>query len=96
MLRTFSKAHGLAGVRVGYGIGPAELMSYFAAHANDVLVSPLWPRQPRWPRLKTKPTRAKAVENNAEEAERVRRDLPKLGYCARSDLGELSVLRIGR
>src|SRR5579863_1668265 len=28
VLRTFSKAHGLAGVRVGYGIGPAELMSY--------------------------------------------------------------------
>ena len=33
VLRTFSKAHGLAGVRVGYGIGPAELMSYFAACA---------------------------------------------------------------
>src|SRR5580693_6288899 len=30
VLRTFSKAHGLAGVRVGYGIGPAELMSHFA------------------------------------------------------------------
>jgi histidinol-phosphate aminotransferase len=30
VLRTFSKAHGLAGLRVGYGVGPAELMSYFA------------------------------------------------------------------
>ncbi len=29
VLRTFSKAHGLAGIRVGYGIGPAELMAYF-------------------------------------------------------------------
>jgi histidinol-phosphate aminotransferase len=28
VLRTFSKAHGLAGVRVGYGFGPAELMGY--------------------------------------------------------------------
>jgi histidinol-phosphate aminotransferase len=27
VLRTFSKAHGLAGVRVGYGIGPAELVA---------------------------------------------------------------------
>jgi histidinol-phosphate aminotransferase len=29
VLRTFSKAHGLAGIRVGYGIGPAELMQAF-------------------------------------------------------------------
>lgn len=28
VLRTFSKAHGLAGLRVGYGIGPAELIGY--------------------------------------------------------------------
>ena len=30
VLRTFSKAHGLAGIRVGYGIAPPEQMSYFA------------------------------------------------------------------
>jgi histidinol-phosphate aminotransferase len=30
VLRTFSKSHGLAGIRVGYGVGPAELMQYFA------------------------------------------------------------------
>ncbi|HSC89665.1 MAG TPA: histidinol-phosphate transaminase [Polyangiaceae bacterium] len=28
VLRTFSKAYGLAGMRVGYGIGPAELVGY--------------------------------------------------------------------
>jgi len=28
VLRTFSKAHGLAGLRIGYGLGPAELMAY--------------------------------------------------------------------
>ncbi len=28
--RTFSKAHGLAGLRVGYGLGPAKLVSYLA------------------------------------------------------------------
>jgi histidinol-phosphate aminotransferase len=27
-LRTFSKAYGLAGLRVGYGFGPSELMDY--------------------------------------------------------------------
>jgi histidinol-phosphate aminotransferase len=30
VLRTFSKAYGLAAARVGYGMGPAELMSYLA------------------------------------------------------------------
>jgi histidinol-phosphate aminotransferase len=30
VLRTFSKAHGLAGARIGYGIAPAEQISYFA------------------------------------------------------------------
>jgi len=30
LLKTFSKAHGLAGLRVGYGVGPAHLISLFA------------------------------------------------------------------
>jgi histidinol-phosphate aminotransferase len=30
ILRTFSKAHGLAADRVGYGLGPAELLGYVA------------------------------------------------------------------
>ena len=30
VLRTFSKAQGLAGQRIGYGFGPADLMQYFA------------------------------------------------------------------
>jgi len=30
VLRTFSKAHGLAGLRIGYGIAPPEQISYFA------------------------------------------------------------------
>jgi histidinol-phosphate aminotransferase len=30
VLRTFSKAHGLAGARIGYGIAPRELIEFFA------------------------------------------------------------------
>ena len=41
VLRTFSKAHGLAGLRVGYGIGPAELMGYFARMKPAFMVSSL-------------------------------------------------------
>jgi histidinol-phosphate aminotransferase len=41
VLRTFSKAQGLAGIRVGYGMGPAELMSYFARMRPAFMVSSL-------------------------------------------------------
>ncbi len=41
VLRTFSKAHGLAGLRVGYGIGPAELLGYCSRMRNTFSVSSL-------------------------------------------------------
>ena len=39
VLRTFSKAHGLAGLRVGYGLGPGELLGYCARMRNTFSVS---------------------------------------------------------
>jgi histidinol-phosphate aminotransferase len=39
VLRTFSKAHGLAALRVGYGLGPAELLGYCARMRNTFSVS---------------------------------------------------------
>ncbi|MGD1077618.1 MAG: histidinol-phosphate transaminase [Candidatus Sulfotelmatobacter sp.] len=39
VLRTFSKAHGLAGLRVGYGLGPSELLAYCARMRNTFSVS---------------------------------------------------------
>ena len=41
VLRTFSKSHGLAGLRVGYGMGPAELIGYFARMKPAFMVSSL-------------------------------------------------------
>jgi histidinol-phosphate aminotransferase len=41
VLRTFSKAHGLAGLRVGYGLGPAELLAYCAHMRSQFSVSSL-------------------------------------------------------
>lgn len=41
VLRTFSKAHGLAGLRVGYGVGPAELIGYLARMKPAFMVSSL-------------------------------------------------------
>jgi histidinol-phosphate aminotransferase len=39
ILRTFSKAHGLAGLRIGYGLGPEELIVYCARMRNTFSVS---------------------------------------------------------
>jgi histidinol-phosphate aminotransferase len=39
VLRTFSKAHGLAGLRLGYGCGDPELLQYFARVRNAFSVS---------------------------------------------------------
>ncbi len=39
VLRTFSKAHGLAGLRIGYGMGPSELLGYCARMQNTFSVS---------------------------------------------------------
>lgn len=39
VLRTFSKVHGLAGLRVGYGLGPAELLGYCSRMKSTFSVS---------------------------------------------------------
>ncbi|HTW58690.1 MAG TPA: histidinol-phosphate transaminase [Terriglobales bacterium] len=39
VLRTFSKAYGLAGLRIGYGVGPAELLGYCARMRNTFSVA---------------------------------------------------------
>jgi histidinol-phosphate aminotransferase len=39
VLRTFSKAHGLAGLRIGYGVAPSELMQYFVRMKTVFTVS---------------------------------------------------------
>jgi histidinol-phosphate aminotransferase len=39
VLRTFSKAHGLAGIRLGYGCGHPELFTYFGRVRNAFSVS---------------------------------------------------------
>jgi histidinol-phosphate aminotransferase len=79
VLRTFSKAHGLAGVRVGYGIGPAELMSYFARMRTTFSVSA--PAQAAaLAALQDEAHVQKALINNAEQAERLTEGLREMGY----------------
>ena len=53
VLRTFSKAHGLAGVRLGYACGDPELLRYLAG--CEILFLFPWLRRRRvWPQSATK------------------------------------------
>src|SRR5579863_2181628 len=79
VLRTFSKAHGLAGVRVGYGIGPTELMSYFARMRTTFSVSNV-AQAAAMAALEDEGHTRKALENNAAEAGRVLDGIAELGY----------------
>jgi histidinol-phosphate aminotransferase len=79
VLRTFSKAHGLAGVRAGYGIGPAELMSIFARMRTTFSVSA--PAQAAaLAALDDEVHIQKTLKNNAVQAERLAAGIAELGY----------------
>jgi len=67
VLRTFSKAHGLAGLRVGYGVGPAELMGYLARMKPAFMVSSL-AEAAALAALADEDHLKRAVENNAAGA----------------------------
>jgi histidinol-phosphate aminotransferase len=79
VLRTFSKAHGLAGVRVGYGIGPAELMSYFARMRTTFSISTV-AQAAALAALEDDVHTQRTLKNNAEQAERLLTGIAELGY----------------
>lgn len=78
VLRTFSKAHGLAGVRVGYGMGPAELMSYFARMKPAFMVSHLG-ETGALAALADSAHVQRAVENNMKQANVLQPAMAELG-----------------
>jgi histidinol-phosphate aminotransferase len=79
VLRTFSKAHGLAGLRVGYGMGPAELMSYFARMRTTFSVSSV-AQAAALAALEDERHTHKALANNADESQGILDGLKELGY----------------
>jgi histidinol-phosphate aminotransferase len=79
VLRTFSKAHGLAGVRVGYGMGPAEFVSHLARMRTTFSVST--PAQvAALASIDDEAHTRKALENNTEQADRLVQAISELGY----------------
>ncbi len=79
VLRTFSKAHGLAGLRVGYGLGPAELLGYCARMRNTFSVSSV-AQAAALAALDDQDHIQGVVENNALQSRVLAQGLSGLGY----------------
>ncbi len=79
VLRTFSKAHGLAGLRVGYGLGPAELLGYCARMRNTFSVSSV-AQAAAIAALEDEGHIVRVVENNAVQSRDIAQGLAELGY----------------
>lgn len=79
VLRTFSKAHGLAGLRVGYGIGPAELLGYCARMRNTFSVSSV-AQAAAMAALEDSDHIQRVVENNAMQARILAQGLAGMGH----------------
>lgn len=78
LLKTFSKAHGLAGLRVGYAIGSAELIALFKQLRTVFSISSVAQAAAAAALYDASHIRH-AVENNAGQAECLTKELSKLG-----------------
>jgi len=81
LLKTFSKAHGLAGLRVGYGIGPARLISLLSPMRVIFSVSSA-AQAAALTALRDAEHVQRAVENNSAQAEILSAGLRELGFPA--------------
>jgi histidinol-phosphate aminotransferase len=79
VLRTFSKVHGLAGLRVGYGFGPAELLAYCARMRSTFSVSSI-AQAAALAAMDDLQHIARTVSNNAEQAQILGVRLSELGF----------------
>lgn len=79
VLRTFSKAHGLAGIRVGYGFGPPKLLQHLARVRTAFSVSGV-AEAGAIAALDDHAHIAQAVQNNLEESKWLEDKLRELGF----------------
>jgi len=81
VLRTFSKAHGLAGARIGYGIAPADLLQFFARMKTVFSVSAM-AEAGALAALEDEAHIRKSLDNNAAGAKWLSARLAEMGFHA--------------
>ncbi len=79
ILRTFSKAHGLAGVRIGYALGPPQLISRVAEMRPTFSVS-LPAQSAASAAIDDEAHIRESVTRNAEQSELLTRSVSEMGY----------------
>ena len=95
VLRTFSKVHGLAGIRVGYGIASEELIARISPQRSMYCVSAL-AQAGALAALEDSAHIRRAVENNTHESQRLHRALSGVGYAVTLTWANFLYCRIGR
>lgn len=95
VLRTFSKIYGLAGLRVGFGVGPPRLMAYvnrLRAPFNVGLVS----QEAAIAALTDKAHVTRSREHNQRERQRLTTELGKLGVTVTPSQTNFVLVHLGR
>ena len=95
VLRTFSKVHGLAGARVGYGIASKELIARISRQRSMYCVSAL-AQAGALAALEDSAHIRKAVENNTQEAQRLHSALSGMDYALPPTWANFLYCEIGR
>jgi histidinol-phosphate aminotransferase len=94
VLRTFSKIYGLAGLRIGYGVGDAEFVSYLERARHPFNVNRL-AEVAAVAALDDEPFRQRAIQNNREGAEYLRAELEALGVAVWPSDANFLLARVG-
>jgi histidinol-phosphate aminotransferase len=94
VLRTFSKAYGLAAARIGYGIGPAELINYLARLKTAFIVNSVGAAG-ALAGLDDREHYEKSMRNNSSQLTLLTRQLREMGYTARESWGNFVYVEAG-
>jgi histidinol-phosphate aminotransferase len=94
VLRSFSKAYGLAGVRVGYGMAPAELISYLARLKTAFIVNGVG-EAGALAALNDREHYERTMRNNSAQLAVLARQLRELGYTPVESWGNFIYFETG-
>jgi histidinol-phosphate aminotransferase len=95
VLRTFSKVHGLAGARVGFGIAPARLIERISRQRSMYCVSS-FAQAGALAALDDEAHIRKTVQNNTEQSKELVREICALGYAVRETWANFLYCELGR